>query len=98
MANEQDKLLLDEMAKILMKQYCVPMSVLKELLAKVKARGYVKLDVDKLTVIDDEEIDQVRYNGQFYGGAYNKVKKLTAKAQLQHTKNQLKERLTGGER
>ncbi|KKK66096.1 hypothetical protein LCGC14_2967510, partial [marine sediment metagenome] len=27
MANEQDKLLLDEMAKILMKQYCVPMSV-----------------------------------------------------------------------
>ena len=48
-----------------------------------------KAVVDKLTVIDDEAIDQIRYKGQFYGGAYNEVKKLTAQAQLQHTKNEL---------
>ncbi len=92
--SEQDKLLLtpEEMTEIRVQ---VPESeridiqgliqrYLKAQVAKLKAMGYVKLDLDKLTVI--KEVD-----GSFTGRDTH-----VAIHQFWHTKKQLKEILTGG--
>ena len=68
------------------------LSLIKAQLAKLKDMGYVKLDLDKLTVMDGERVSAIWGIVSGRSDAQKMVE-----TQLQYTKNQLKEILAEGE-